>query len=94
MVEENCCWEDIVFIKEKIAIECDGCYWHGCTICKFKDGIIDDPKILRHIECDKIKDKLLNEDGWKLLRFWGHEIKEDADKCAQKIIDELTITKK
>jgi len=25
---------DIVFVKQKIAIFCDGCYWHGCPVCQ------------------------------------------------------------
>lgn len=50
-----------------LVIQCDGCYWHNC------------PKHYpnHHIEQtakDRKKDNFLLERGYKLVRFWEHEI--------------------
>ncbi len=74
---------DIVFVKQKIAIFCDGCYWHGCPICK---KIPDSNKDfwLNKFESNKTRatkvNLILKEKGWIVLRFWGHEIKDNLDQ--------------
>ena len=74
---------DIVFVKQKIAIFCDGCYWHGCPICK---KIPDSNKDfwLNKFESNKTRavkvNFILKEKGWIVLRFWGHEIKDNLDQ--------------
>jgi len=61
-----------VIITKKTIIECDGCYFHNCPICK--------PKIreytLKQVERDKIRTKELQEKGYKVIRLWEHEIKK------------------
>jgi len=52
----------------KIAIEVDGCYWHGCDLCNF-DG---DPRIK---SIDKSKNAYLTNRGWTILRIKEHDIK-------------------
>jgi very-short-patch-repair endonuclease len=54
----------------KIAVEIDGCYWHGCSICNFKG----DSRIKT---IDKRKTSYLKNRGWVIFRFKEHEIKKD-----------------
>jgi very-short-patch-repair endonuclease len=54
----------------KIALEIDGCYWHGCTTC----GYPGDPKI--HV-IDKKKATYLKNRGWVIFRVREHELKKD-----------------
>ena len=54
----------------KIAIEVDGCYWHGCQLCRFPG----DPRIKA---TDKRKNGYLKNRGWVIFRFKEHEIKKD-----------------
>lgn len=54
----------------KIAVEVDGCFWHGCDTC----GYSGDTRI-KHT--DKRKTTYLKNRGWVILRFKEHEIKKD-----------------
>lgn len=75
-----------IFIEPNIAIECDGCYHHGCKIhnnTKSLSGIIPQASLKR----DPEQTKIMEEMGYIVLRFWGHEIHEDLDCCLKKIED-------
>lgn len=34
---------------------------------------------------DRYQDQVLGESGWTVLRFWGHEIRENIIACVDKI---------
>ncbi len=79
---------DIAFISKKVAIFIDGDFWHGYNWKKLK---IVPPKkywqgkIQRNIDRDKKDTRQLRKEGWKVLRFWEHKIKNNPEKCLQKI---------
>ncbi len=60
-----------IFISPNIIIECDGDYYHN-----YPDGR----------EIDKIRTKELQKEGFKILRFWEHQIHNDLDFCKNKIL--------
>lgn len=79
---------DIVLTKYKIAIFCDGEFFHG------KDWEILKPrleksdnsqywisKISRNRERDEDVNKQLLFQGWTVIRFWGKEIQNNTDQC-------------
>ena len=85
---------DIVLTKYKIAIFCDGEFFHG------KDWEVLKPKlergnnsefwiskISRNRERDDEINKRLLFEGWIVIRFWGDEIKKHADECV-KVVEE------
>ena len=85
---------DIVLTKYKIAIFCDGEFFHG------KDWEVLKPrlkksnnsdfwinKISRNLERDDEINKKLLFMGWTVIRFWGNEIKKNTDECV-KVIEE------
>lgn len=85
---------DIVLIKYKIAIFCDGEFFHGkdWEILKTKleksnnsDYWID--KIARNREHDDEINKKLWFMGWTVIRFWGEDIKKNVDECVR-IVEE------
>ena len=88
---------DIVFPKQKIAIFCDGCYWHGCPICK-KIPVANKEfwlnKFKSNIKRAEKVNRILKEKGWIVLRFWGHEIKNDLDNVVSKIETKLIANSK
>ena len=49
----------------RIALEIDGCYWHGCSECGF-------PGVQATLSNDKSKDGYLKSTGWSVLRLPGH----------------------
>lgn len=87
---------DFVIIKYKIAIFCDSHFWHGY---KWKVRKYDHKtninfwikKIERNIQRDKEVNAKLIKKGWKVIRFWEHEIKTSVDKCVNKVIEIITI---
>lgn len=85
---------DIVFAGKKVAIFCDSEFWHGYN-WEVKQGEIKShrdfwlPKIERNIKRDKEVNAALEADGWKVLRFWGDEIKKNVKACADLIVDVL-----
>lgn len=78
---------DIVFIGKKIAIFCDSEFWHGYDWENKKKEFKSRqdfwiPKIERNLQRDKEVTEGLKKDGWKVIRFWGKEIKNDVARCA------------
>lgn len=78
---------DIVFPREKIAIFCDGDFWHGKNYRKEEKNYKSfwKEKILVNIYRDKEVNRVLKEQGWRVLRFWKMEILKSPDKCIKKI---------
>jgi DNA mismatch endonuclease (patch repair protein) len=80
---------DIVFSGKKIAVFCDSAFWHGKKYLegeKFKtNNEFWEHKITRNIERDAKVNNLLTQNGWRVLRFWDHEIKKDLDGCIKQI---------
>ena len=60
-----------IIINQKTVIECDGCYWHGCQICKPKKYSWTE----KRINLDKLRTEELIEKGFRVLRLWEHKIK-------------------
>jgi DNA mismatch endonuclease, patch repair protein len=83
---------DIVFIKKKIAIFIDGCFWHKCPICFQEPETRKEfwmKKIHSNVERDKKVDDQLRDDGWTVIRIWEHEIKKNPEKYIEIIREKL-----
>ncbi len=81
---------DIVFSRQKVAIFCDSEFWHGKKYLfgeKFKTNPgFWEAKIERNIKRDIEVNDILKSEGWTIVRFWGKDIKENSDKCINKVI--------
>jgi very-short-patch-repair endonuclease len=74
-------------IKGKpILIELDGDYWHGGPGAKIPYEKVNEVK-----ENDKFKNKMAKNNGYKLLRFWESDIKENPAKVMKTLLNELSI---
>jgi DNA mismatch endonuclease, patch repair protein len=79
---------DIVFIRKKIAIFVDGCFWHKCPACFQEPETRKEfwlKKIHSNIERDNKVNRELISNGWKVIRIWEHEIRKDPDSVVRKI---------
>lgn len=83
---------DIVLTKYKIAIFCDGEFFHGkdweVLKPKLKSGNNGDfwvSKITRNRERDNEINKRLLFEGWTVIRFWGEDIMKHTDECIRVI---------
>jgi len=69
---------DFVFLKEKVAIFVDGCFWHGhnCRNTHPKNNReYWEKKLERNIQHDKYISELFEKRGWTVLRIWECELK-------------------
>ena len=85
---------DIAITKHKIAIFCDGEFWHGkdwdikkSKIHKNHDYWIN--KIERNISRDALSDVVLYKLGWTVLRFWGNDIERNLQDCVNEVFDAI-----
>lgn len=81
---------DIVFIGKKVAVFCDSEFWHGYDWDNKKKEFKSHqdfwiPKIERNIARDKEVNDQLKRTGWTVLRFWGNDIKNNLQACADEI---------
>jgi len=80
---------DIVFIKKKLVVFVDGCFWHKCPIDFVKPETRTDfwmKKIESNVKRDKEINEKLEHEGWTVLRFWEHDIMKNAEKVISDII--------
>lgn len=83
---------DFVFSQKKIVVFLDGCFWHGCKTCRSipkNNSCFWLQKISRNKERDRKVNRLLRRNGWKVLRFWEHELKHSPEECFLKIVRSL-----
>ena len=82
---------DVVFTRAKIAVFCDGDFWHGHNwalrgIASLEEELSSyspfwREKILHNIERDKLVTSTLEANGWVVIRIWESEIREDLGSC-------------
>jgi very-short-patch-repair endonuclease len=60
----------------KLDVEVDGEAYHR------------DPDGFRKVS-DQWRDHQIRGLGWKVLRFWVYELRDDMERCVDRIVDEL-----
>ena len=89
------CKPDIVLTKYKIAIFCDGDFWHGNDKYTVKNNAkFWNEKIKTNVERDLRNTIELRDNGWTVLRFWGTEIKKNLDNCITEISKAIEIKRR
>ncbi|MCX6818432.1 MAG: DUF559 domain-containing protein [Candidatus Aenigmarchaeota archaeon] len=77
---ENTCQPDIVFLKDRLVVQCDGDWYHANPKRYNRKNLHKIQKFI--VEKDKRQDKILRKSGWIILRFWESSIEKDVSKCA------------
>ena len=85
---------DISIKKYRIAIFCDGDFWHGYNWDETKQNIKSNrdfwiKKIEHNIDKDIEVNHVLAHMGYTVIRVWEHEIKKDLDGVASMIEREI-----
>lgn len=90
---------DIAITKYKIAIFCDGEFFHGKDWeqlqIKLKNSNNSDywiKKIQRNINRDYEVEQAIRAKGWIVLRFWGKDIKHDVNMCVKTVKEAIQYT--
>ena len=78
---------DFVFWQSRTAVFVDGCFWHGCRKCGL-NPVTNAEFWSTKIAGNKMRDRKVNCElrrlGWRVVRIWGHELKNGA-----KVIEQL-----
>jgi DNA mismatch endonuclease (patch repair protein) len=85
---------DLVILKHRIAIFIDGEFWHGYNWSEKKPKIKSNqeywiPKIERNIVRDRESAQKLEYLGYKVIRFWQHEIEQNPAMCYLRVLEEI-----
>lgn len=83
---------DLVFVRDKVAVFVDGCFWHGCpdhyTAPKHNAPFWRD-KIEKNRDRDTRVTGELRAQGWCVLRFWSCELR-DLDRIVKRVSRAVT----
>lgn len=84
---------DIAFPRKKIAIFINGCFWHQHECLKNRrvnsNSLFWDNKFGKNIERDARNTKLLENDGWKVIKVWECELKKSENQTLNNLLIQL-----
>jgi len=72
---------DFAFRRARVAVFIDGCFWHCCPMCgnmPANNAAFWKRKLDGNKKRDKRVTKLLTAEGWRVLRIWEHDLKQNA----------------
>lgn len=80
---------DILFRRRKVAVFIDSDFWHGhpfrCIMPK-SNRIYWEEKIAKNRARDRKVNRLLKQDGWKVIRIWEYDVKHNFKKSISRIL--------
>lgn len=84
---------DLVIRRRKIALFCDGDFWHGRDWQNRRKKLADGwnaeywvAKIERNRARDRVVTRALRRLGWRAIRVWEGEVRRDPARVATKIL--------
>jgi DNA mismatch endonuclease (patch repair protein) len=82
----------VVFPKERVAVFCDGDFWHGRDLDHHLEKLTRGhnaaywtAKVKRNVERDRQNTSALSAAGWNVLRLWETEVLRETTKAADRI---------
>lgn len=86
---------DFIIRDRKIAVFCDGDFWHGYDIRNNprldvkKNREYWMKKIKANIRRDEDVNMRLEAEGWKVIRFWEHDINKNPEICWRTLMQSM-----
>lgn len=87
---------DIVFLRPRLVVFCDGDFWHGKNweerrrkLAVGSNAPYWTAKIERNRQRDRDNTSRLEADGWRVLRYWESDIHRDPDAVAAEILQAI-----
>ncbi len=84
---------DIVLRGARIAIFCDGDFWHGrnlgrrlAALRRGSNAIYWEAKIRRNVARDRLRTRELRAMGWTVLRYWETDLLHDCQRIVAEIL--------
>jgi DNA mismatch endonuclease (patch repair protein) len=91
---------DLVFPSKRLAIFCDGDFWHGRYWPRLRKQLAQRAnadywiaKIAANRARDRFRTRQLTESGWTVLRFWETDIRRNAQIPARRIATKLGVAR-
>jgi DNA mismatch endonuclease (patch repair protein) len=84
---------DVAFPRVRVAVFCDGCFWHRCPIHGTdpkRNASYWLPKLEANVRRDRLADQALRLAGWEVMRFWEHELHDDLEAVTDAIVVAVT----
>lgn len=92
---------DIAIPRYKIAIFCDGEFFHGKdweTLKQKLENSNNSAYWINKISMNRERDEAVNIElqgkGWTVFRFWGKDIKNQTDECVEIIMEAISLKRK
>jgi DNA mismatch endonuclease, patch repair protein len=83
---------DVALIDHRVAVFCDGDFWHGRFWSRRKAKLAAGwnadywvAKIQRNRQRDRSMNRVLRQLGWHVIRVWETDVRRDADRVARRI---------
>jgi DNA mismatch endonuclease (patch repair protein) len=80
---------DVAFIRAKVAVFVDGCFWHACPDHRTQpraNSVWWTEKLARNVARDRETDEHMAALGWTVLRFWEHEDMANAAEVVERAL--------
>ncbi len=88
------CTPDFVFPKLQVAVFVDGCFWHGCPLHATKprnNAVFWQKKLALNQTRDRLVNQTLRVRGWRVIRFWEHELAHRNERRLLRRIHRLLV---
>lgn len=79
------CRPDLVIPAVRLLVFVDGCFWHGCPqhyVRPRSSTVFWTAKLKENVTRDREQTHRLRRAGWRVLRFWEHEVFTEPIKAA------------
>lgn len=84
---------DLILIPHRIAVFCDGDFWHGRNWAERKRKLSAGwnaeywvAKIERNRQRDREITRLLKKKGWRVIRIWESDVRTQPERVVQKLL--------
>lgn len=87
---------DIVISTSRLLVFVDSCFWHGCRYhysCPKSNAEFWQSKIDRNRKRDIKVTRFYRRRGWRVVRFWEHQLASDFDACVAKVMSVVNATR-
>lgn len=86
---------DFVFERDRVIVFVDGDFWHGWRFPQWQEKLTAywRQKIERNRRRDRSNFQRLRRQGWKVFRFWSHQIEQNLDQVVEKVAREIQFAK-
>ena len=84
---------DLVIPGARLAIFCDGDFWHGRDLKRRLQKLASGhnapywiAKIRSNVDRDRRVGRLLRDSGWKVLRFWERDVRANPEQAVKAVL--------